>query len=467
MKLQVCDRHFADTDGDGELEFLAFTPQVPSYRGGASPVSYKLQLLELFDSEKPRWEYDTGMGTQTEPFASGDKRMDWDYEWTFKPVAWDIDGDFKAEIITLVKRDGRYGYAVLKDRGNHAEQVAFLESPIPVGIDENNNRHFPFFANLGGGKYSFLLQSGTYQQWTMWAYDWNGKGFDLRWKTDTRDPSFAGNQCSSHTILVMDLDGDGLDEINNGATILKHDGSVMWTANAFFEPNTHIDGQVIDDIDPDNPGLEIMMHEEQGWNPDNRMGNRHALYDAKTGKMLWARRAPGRHLQLNVAFSLRGSPGLDIVGTWGGHRPAGSFAVASHGGDLPSPLRELPIGGDRMWSMDWVGDGTKQLALNFTKVIGRDGALLYEADLSDATGGDIIPWTDDKLHHFWFNVDIIGDHREDIPVQMRDGSIRVYLNTRPLDHRKPCKWQSHTYQMMQAPGDYRYFIADLPQTPGR
>jgi hypothetical protein len=35
-KLQFSDRHFADTDGDGdgELEFVTHYPQVPSYRGG-------------------------------------------------------------------------------------------------------------------------------------------------------------------------------------------------------------------------------------------------------------------------------------------------------------------------------------------------------------------------------------------------------------------------------------------------
>jgi hypothetical protein len=465
--LQVCDRHFADTDGDGELEFLAFSPQIPSYRGGVAPESYKLQLLELFDGMSPRWEYDTGMGLQTNPFAEGDKRMDWDYEWTFKPVAWDIDGDFKAEIITLVKRNGKYGYVVLKDCGDHAEEIGFLESPIPVGVQDNNNRHFPFFANLGGSHYSFLLQSGTYQQWEMWAYDWNGSGFDLRWHINARSDGFTGTTSSSHTILVLDIDGDGLDEINNGATVLDQDGSVIWAANKFFENNTHIDGQVIADIDPTNPGLEIMMHEEQSWYPKYKMGDRYALYDARSGRMLWGRHAPGAHLQLNVAFNYLSKQGLDIIGTWGGHWPKGSFATAWDGSELASPLTELPIDGDRICAMDWLGDGSKQLALNFTKIIGRNGVLLYEADLSDAPEGEVIPWVADKLNHFWFNVDIVGDYREDIPVQMRDGSVRVYLNTTPLDTREHCKWQSHSYQMMQAPGDYRYYIADLDKCTGK
>jgi hypothetical protein len=68
-----------------------------SHRGGVSPESYKLQVLELLDDDPPRWTYDARMGLQSEP-AEGEKRADWDDEWTFKPVAWDIDGDGRAEI---------------------------------------------------------------------------------------------------------------------------------------------------------------------------------------------------------------------------------------------------------------------------------------------------------------------------------------------------------------------------------
>ena len=421
-RIQFSDRHFADTDGDGELEFVTYYPQVPSYRGGVASESYKLEVFELLEDRPPRWTYDTGMGTQSDP-AEGDKRTDWDYEWTFKPVAWDIDGDGRAEIVTLAKNGdtgGKYAYVALKDLGDRCTVIATLKSPVPVAPrpNDNNARHFPFFADLGGKDYSLLVQGGTYRYWEMWAYDYNGSGFDLRWYVKSTEPGFAGNRSCSHTVLVADIDGDGLDEINNGATMLDQDGSVLWSANACFGDDMHVDGQVIDDIDPSNPGLEAMMHAE--W------GNVYALFDARSGRLLWKKKAPGNHLQLNVAADFADHEGLEIVGTYGGHRPRGGFACTCDGADLayPFPSDEFPINGDRIWAMDWDGAGGGQVCLNFTRIFGRGAKLLYEVDLSDAPHGDVIPWNEHKLNHLWFNVDIIGDHREEIPIQMGDAAGR-------------------------------------------
>lgn len=447
-KLQFSERHFADVDGDGELEFVTYYPQVPSYRGGQSSESYKLQVYRLLDDVKPKWIFDTGMGRQSDP-ASGDFRADWDYEWTFKPVAFDIDGNGKAEIITLAKIEGKYEYVVLKDEGDRCRIAGTLDSPIPVGDKNNNSRHFPFFARLGGKNYSFCLQGGTYKSWEMWTYDWNGKGFDLRWHVKT-GVGFQGNRSSSHTVLAVDLDGDGLDEISNGATVLNHDGSVRWTANAEFGPDNHIDGQVIDDIDPDNPGLEVMLHTEQG--------DKYALYDASSGKLRWLKQAPGKHLQLNIAANVTGGKGLDILGTFGGHKPQGGFACTYVGKDFEFPFSQWPLNGDRWWAMDWDGDRGRNICLNFTQVYGAGGKLLDALDFRDVPQGDVIPWDEHKLNHLWFNVDIVGDYREDIPVQMPDGSVRVYLNTTTPPHRRPCKWQDPQYNLLQSPGDYRYFI---------
>jgi hypothetical protein len=450
--LQFSDRHFADTDGDGELEFVTYSPQVISYRGGTSSESFKLQVFELLDGAPPRWTFDTGMGLQDKP-GSGDHRADWDYEWTFKPVAWDLDGDFRAEIVTLAKIEGKYQYVVLKDEGDRARIVARLDSPVPVANGANNSRHFPFFAHLGGGKPSFLLQGGTYGWWAIWAYDYEPGGFRLRWHVDSKAPDFKGNRSSSHTVLAIDTDGDGRDEIFNGLTMLDADGKVRWSGNAEFGANVHVDGTVVDDIDPANPGLEILVFAEQGA----KIG----LYDLKSGRSLWVREAPGKHIQISVAAKLEEGPGLTIAGAYGGHKGPGVFAMRHDGSLLPYPLPERPRNGDRLWVMDWEGTHGRNACLNFTKVFGIGPKPLFEATFGDAPEGAVIPWGEHDLHFFWCNVDAVGDYREEILVQMKDGSVRAYLNTKTPPARRRCKWQNRNYQTLQAAGDYRYFIVPL------
>jgi len=183
-KLPFSDRHFAEVDGDRELELVTYYPQVPSGRGGVSSESYKLQVFRLLDDTPPRWIFEAGRGLHSHP-ASGDYHADWGYEWTFKPVAHDIDGD-------------------------------------------------------------------------------------------------------------------------------------------------------------------------------------------------------------------------------------------------------------RRWPMDEEGDHGRNVCLNFARLYGVGGKLLPAVDLSDAPTGDVIPWKEHKLNHLWFNVDIVGDSREDIPVQMPDGSVRVYINTQEPPRREPC-----------------------------
>ena len=130
------------------------------------------------------------------------------------------------------------------------------------------------------------------------------------------------------------------------------------------------------------------------------------------------------------------------------------------------PYPDRPMNGDRWWPMDWDGERGRNVCMNFTRIYGTSGKVLYEADLSDAPKGGVISWNEHHLYNLWFNVDIVGDYREDILVQMPEGSVRVYVNTKTPPGRKPCKWQDRAYQMLQAPGDYRYFIRTLYETQG-
>ena len=97
----------------------------------------------------------------------------------------------------------------------------------------------------------------------------------------------------------------------------RDDGSVLWDANAWFGAAAHVDGQVVDDIDPASPGAEVLLFSETGpeW----------GLYRAADGFPLVERAGPEFHLQWNLAVNVSGGPGLDVVGTFGGHFVTGGF----------------------------------------------------------------------------------------------------------------------------------------------
>ena len=183
---------------------------------------------------------------------------------------------------------------------------------------------------------------------------------------------------------------------------------------------------------------------------------------ARTGKLLWTAEG-GNHLQCNIAARHSGSPGLDIIGTYGGHKPNKGFALKHDGTPQAYPYDQLPLNGDRIWAHDWDGGDGYNICLNFTRIYGVGGKVLFEMDLNDAPEGDVVSWGPDALHFLWYNVDIVGDHREEVLVQMKDGSIRAYLNTDTPPARRPCKWQNQAYATLLAPGDYVRSVLVLPK----
>ena len=74
-------------------------------------------------------------------------------------------------------------------------------------------------------------------------------------------PVNVGFHVHEQVIVSGDLDGDGLDEIAMCETdggrirVLDHDGSVLWT---YTGKQYHSDSMFITDIDPDNPGNELV-----------------------------------------------------------------------------------------------------------------------------------------------------------------------------------------------------------------
>ena len=45
---------------------------------------------------------------------------------------------------------------------------------------------------------------------------------------------------------------------------MDDDGSILWGTTDWFGYSAHIDGAVVDDIDPSSPGFEVLLFSETG-----------------------------------------------------------------------------------------------------------------------------------------------------------------------------------------------------------
>ena len=101
--------------------------------------------------------------------------------------------------------------------------------------------------------------------------------------TDKGAHVYGYSGMGNHNLSVADVDGDGKDEIVYGAMVVDDGGTGLFTTGL-----RHGDSLHVGDLDPDHPGLEVFgPHENEGgaydrWTPGA------ALYDARTGRILWA-----------------------------------------------------------------------------------------------------------------------------------------------------------------------------------
>jgi hypothetical protein len=145
-------RTFADTDGDGEMEFPTYTPDNSSSDGS---ITFKVQVYELFGDGRPRWSFDTGIRPM-------DPAVNLVQNFAIRFSCFDVDGDFKAEIIGMAKISGTYKLVVLKDMGHTYEIVATRDLPFALPLDNNEGRILFGGADLGGENHSVVVRLGDW-----------------------------------------------------------------------------------------------------------------------------------------------------------------------------------------------------------------------------------------------------------------------------------------------------------------
>jgi rhamnogalacturonan endolyase len=301
--------------------------------------------------------------------------------------------------------------------------------------DSNGNRAdrmLACVAYLDGTRPSVVMCRGYYGRSVLAAWDWRDGKLTSRWVFDSATPGlekYSGQ--GNHNLTVADVDADGKDEIIYGSMCVNDDGTGLYSTEL-----RHGDAMHVSDLDPAREGLEVWgIHENEAPVPGYENGFGAAMFDARTGGILWGK-DPGRDVGRGVAADIDPRyPGAECwwssssvlctaKGQEIGPRPRSQNFVIWWDGDL---LRET-LDGTRIAKWDWES--------------GAEVPLLSADGCSSNNGSKSTPA---------LSADLFGDWREEVMWRTRDGKeLRIYTTTIPTTHR--------FYTLMHDP-QYRLSVA--------
>ncbi|NTD97560.1 rhamnogalacturonan lyase [Agrobacterium tumefaciens] len=441
------DASVGDLDGDGEYEIILH--QTGRSRDNASngitdpPIfqAYKLDGTFL-------WEINLGKnireGAHYTQFMVYDLDGDGIAEFACKTADGTVDGTGK--VIGDATKDYRnqngkvlegpeYFTIFSGKTGQALATTNYIPSRGNIGAwgggggngknDSSGNRVDRFtacIAYLDGIHPSVVMCRGYYGRTVLAAWDWQNGKLTSRWVFDTKDGRNLYSGMGNHNLTVADVDGDGKDEIIYGSMCVDDNGKGLYTTGL-----RHGDAMHVSDLDPKRPGLEVFgVHEIE----EGTKGPGAALYDARTGKILWHGSEDedvGRGVADNIDNTRIGAQMW-----WSGSN--GLFDMKGHRiGEEPRSTNFL---------IYWDDDLSREL-LDGNHIDKYNGKRLLNADGAIANNGTKATPA--------LSADIFGDWREELILRSYDNkSLRIYTTTIPTDHRN--------YTLMHDP-QYRLSIA--------
>lgn len=291
-----------DLDGDGEYDYVVnrLAPEVPNTNGdlAAGP-----QYLEAYRRDGTRlWQIDLGPGSRNiYNITPGPTTLSVGmYDGV---TVYDLNSDGRAEVILkvadgVVLPDG----TVFRDADPNKQYVAILD-----GLSGRilATRPFPtdFYAQAGrlGTQLGIGYGNGVTPSIYFWgrnrnadksfndvfaAWTWNGgPTIAENWVLPLKQKGYSGDNSSglfqeaSHQMRIVDVDGDGRDEVATGNFMLNSDGSLRYILPGVV----HGDRFYIGKFDPYHTGMR-----GYGVQQNNPNGMLEYYYDATTGKVIWS-----------------------------------------------------------------------------------------------------------------------------------------------------------------------------------
>lgn len=413
-----------DLDGNGEYDIVV--SRLPRSSGTPIIEAYKLDGTYL-------WTVDMGPNSSAQLPGTGVNDpppadiSGWGniagYRDTDNITVYDLDGDGKAEVFVRTANGVIFGDGKILDHENNIDQFISVidgmtgKEKARTSLPNDYISDGPMGGHLGiaylnGENPSLIMKMQNRNAVKIFnllvaAYDYNGKSIDLKWKWLRKGVTYANN---FHQIRVVDVNGDGKDDICDGSYVVKNDGTFLYGING----SVHGDRFHITDMDPDHAGLEGYSIQQA----ENGKVNQFPwyYYDAATGERLITGANPqdvGRGTVADIDPRYLGYEMWSAEGTYNVER-----------GFLYAPM---PTANFKIW---WDGDLLGEI-LDRTYVNKWNYNRLVSERLLTGT----------SIRNTWRNAppfygDILGDWREEILWERDDYSaLRIYTTDIPTQNR--------------------------------
>ncbi|GAB3537663.1 rhamnogalacturonan lyase [Pontibacter brevis] len=283
------------------------------------------------------------------------------------------------------------------------------------GNDCDGNRVDRFLAGaayLDGKLPSVLMARGYYGRSVIAAWDYRNGKLTSRWVFDSENGENPFSGQGNHSLSVNDIDKDGKDEIVYGAMAVDHDGAGIYSTGL-----RHGDALHVSQFDPNNPDqLAWGIHE----NETNATGLGVALYNARTGEIIWGAEE-GQDVGRGLAADIDPrNPGAEMW--WNGDK--GLYNVKGERISKSPKATNFAI-----W---WDGDLLREL-LNSNYIDKWDYEKEQQVRLLTAEGATSNNGTKATPA---LSADLFGDWREEVIFRTEDNqNLRIYTTTIPTNHR--------------------------------
>lgn len=464
------DCSVGDVDGDGQYEiFVKWDPSNSKdnanngYTGSVFIDCYRLDGTRL-------WRIDLGKNIRAGAHYTQFMVYDFDGDGNAEMICKTADGttDGKGTVIGNSTADYRGAdgrviqgpeYLTLFDGQTGAAKDTIDFEPARGNVGDwgdtwgnRCDRMLATVAYLDGTTPSAVFGRGYYAKTAVVAYDVENGKLVKRWSYDTgtnsSDPAY--NQ-GNHSLIPMDVDSDGKDEIIYGSVCFDDNGTVKWSTYL-----GHGDCMQAGDLIPERAGLEVFQVHEHHYVAE--------VHDAATGEIIWQVEGTGdvgRGIALNITADSAGCEFTSIVdGLVYAYNPS-TGKIESQGYGWNDKIK---------WSMNsaiwWDGDLEREA---------MDRTMIEDMTGRKFTGdGSYNNYTKSNA---CLTADIFGDWREEVILQADGGTkIRIFettfetdvkLTTLMHDAQYRCGVATENTGYNQAPNT-SFFLGtgyDLPEVP--